>query len=118
MGQSATQGDSDVMTHQERYMEQFGVRPDGDGALVFEGEIDAHNAGTMERAIAQRLTAKPDQLVLDMREVSFLDSSGVRALLVALATAADLGCRLVVRPSGRVAHVLDMSGLSARFPRA
>ena len=52
---------------------------DVDGTLVAAGEIDSYTAP----ALAQRLSAEPKIVVLDLAGVSFIDSSGLRILIEA-----------------------------------
>ncbi len=51
-----------------------------EGGLAVAGEIDAHTAPELIRAIE---TFSGDQLVLNLAEVEFVDSSGLRVLIEA-----------------------------------
>ena len=66
----------------------------------------------------QSLHAPRRRLVLDLRDVDYIDSDGVRALLhVQEDLEADAGeIRLVVRPGSRVARTLSLLRLEQRFP--
>jgi anti-anti-sigma factor len=82
----------------------------GDGSLRLTGELDVAEAdGLIERAS----TAIPEggNLVLEVDELSFIDSSGVRAL-VTIAGMLPQGGRLVLRrPTAAVRRVLDLVGI-------
>jgi anti-anti-sigma factor len=54
------------------------------------GEVDASNAGELRLVISERLPASASGLVLDLSNVSYLDSSGIHLLF-------DLGRRLRAR---------------------
>jgi anti-anti-sigma factor len=87
------------------------LRDDGDGVLHVAGEIDAATAPELRR----RLGAAPVVSVLDMRDVTFLDSSGITALLLA-DDERDGAEHLTVRaPSVQVRRVLELTGLVERF---
>jgi anti-anti-sigma factor len=65
---------------------------------------------------ASTLPAGDDDVVIDMAEVSFMDSSGLRVLLDLHQRADQAGCRLVLlTPSQTVTKLLDVSGLSDHF---
>ncbi len=66
------------------------------GAVVvagFEGEIDSSNAAELRLALSERLPSTATALVLDLSEVTYLDSSGIQLLF-------DLGRRLAARRQG------------------
>jgi anti-sigma B factor antagonist len=57
------------------------VRPDAGGGcrLTLRGELDLGSAPRLERALADA----GDDVVLDLRQLTFMDSTGVRVLLEA-----------------------------------
>lgn len=83
--------------------------------VALRGEIDAYSAPRL----ADRFTSLPagnDDIVIDMAEVSFMDSSGLRVLLELHERAGQVGRRLVLHtPSPSVTKVLEVSGLSDHF---
>ena len=48
--------------------------------MTIEGEIDLSNCDDLERSIRRACASDEDELVLDLSGVSFIDSSGLRAL--------------------------------------
>jgi anti-anti-sigma factor len=78
----------------------------GDRAtIVLRGEFDMVGKESFVAAIATALAADVTDVAIDMSEVSFIDSSGVGALL----EAHRLGLSIVVhRPSERVRKLLDL----------
>ena len=88
------------------------IDPNG---VALRGEIDAHSAP----ALADRFSTLPggdDDIVIDMAEVSFMDSSGLRVLLDLHQRAGEAERRLVLRtPSPSVTKLLEVSGLSDHF---
>jgi anti-sigma B factor antagonist len=88
------------------------IDPNG---VALRGEIDAHSApGLADRF--STLPAGDDDVVIDMAEVSFMDSSGLRVLLDLHQRAGQAGRRLVLlTPSQTVTRLLEVSGLLDHF---
>jgi anti-anti-sigma factor len=80
-----------------------------DGVLYLEGELDL---GAEEAAIAALRDRResPDDLVIDLSRLTFIDSTGIRVLeTIAMGPAAS---RVVLRsPRGGVLKVLDLVGI-------
>ena len=55
-----------------------------------EGEIDSSNAAELRLALSERLPSAASALVLDLSDVTYVDSSGIHLLF-------DLGRRLAAR---------------------
>jgi anti-anti-sigma factor len=93
----------------------------GDGGLVisFAGELDLANAGTAESALEDSLADASTPLVVDMRELEFIDSTGI-ALLVSTLGRNDGEVRVSFIPSDfpAVTRVLELTGLAERLPPA
>jgi anti-sigma B factor antagonist len=84
--------------------------------VVFIGELDiaseAPAAAALEAAIGDG-----GVLVADLRELAFLDSTGVRVLLTAHAHAEERGMRFgVARAQGMVRKLLEVTRIDQRFP--
>ena len=78
---------------------------------ALSGEIDLSAIGALEDALAQVLATPPAVLVLDLREVSFLDSSGLRLILRLDRSQREAGSQLtVVRGGRRVERVFELTG--------
>jgi anti-anti-sigma factor len=80
--------------------------------LVARGELTLETASLLREALADHEHAAAT-VVLDLRGVAFLDSSGLGELLGAHQRARRQGRRLVLarRADSQVAQVLDISGL-------
>jgi anti-anti-sigma factor len=90
-------------------------RHEDEGRVLFvpRGELDLATAPDLEGAIRDALGAGK-AVVIDLRELEFMDSSGVRVLIAAHAEAGDHGERLtLVRPhaGGTVARILEIAGV-------
>jgi anti-anti-sigma factor len=85
--------------------------PDGIDVAV-AGEMDLATSGGLGLALGQVLEPRPVTVRIDLAEVSFLDSSGIRCLVGVAERAAVVGSHLVVRnPTPMVLRVLEMCGV-------
>jgi anti-sigma B factor antagonist len=76
------------------------------------GEIDSSSAPALRAELDAVLDAAPDEVVLDLCGVTFLDSAGLSALAAAHRRAVLAGVRLRVLASGRaVMRPLQITGL-------
>jgi anti-sigma B factor antagonist len=85
--------------------------------IVATGELDLSGAAVLEAEI-ERLAAEPDlgTVVLDMRGLEFMDSSGLRLVVLADMRAREAGRRFVlVRGSETVHRVFEITRMSDRL---
>jgi anti-sigma B factor antagonist len=88
--------------------ERGGVR-----LLRLKGEFDLAGVDEFERLLTADHTPGAVMFVLDMRELTFMDSSGLRALIMAdQRVRAEGGRLIVVRGPDRVNEVLEMTGVA------
>lgn len=91
-------------------------REDSRAAINVRGELDAYSAPGLEEQIARLLGESVHQVALDLSETTFLDSSGLRAILTAQRRLADAGGQLALRrPSEPVTRLLEITGLTDHF---
>jgi anti-anti-sigma factor len=82
----------------------------GTPRLVVSGELDLACAEELESKLKQLESSEPDVLVLDLRELEFMDSTGLRTVIAADARARERGGRLVVvRAPGEVDRVFSLT---------
>lgn len=74
--------------------------------LAFSGELDLSNTGAIELAIRGAEGEDPAVLVLDLREVTFVDSSMLREIVAAEERARHHGRRLAVAVASEVVRRL------------
>lgn len=86
------------------------------GVITVGGEIDAHSAGGLREHLLIALCHLSPRLVLDLSRLTFIDSSGLAALVVTwkLAEAAGGTLRLA-GASDQVARKLRTTGLDQRL---
>ena len=97
--------------------EDFSIEDRQDGrrhTLLLRGELDMSSAPALEGMLQELCEGGAQELVIDLRELEFMDSSGVRVIVGAHLSAKEHGGRLsLVRlQSGSPVHrVLEISGL-------
>lgn len=86
--------------------------------LRAEGEVDLVTAPALAEALRAAET-EPGAVTLDLRAVSFMDSTGLRVLLEARERLEQRGraLRLDVAEDGAVARLLDLVGVRDLFGR-
>lgn len=81
-----------------------------------EGRLDAATVSIFEQAMQQLLDGRHYRLVVDLGSVSYISSSGLRAMITARRQArAQGGDMLLCCMSPRVRQVFDMMGFSSVF---
>jgi len=84
--------------------------------VSLSGELDLSNAETARTALQEaRETDAP--LIVDMRELEFIDSTGI-ALIVGIIGGEGPEVRFVPSDSAAVTRVMDLTGLAGRMPLA
>jgi len=84
--------------------------------VVLEGEIDLSTADALSTLLAEVLAERPRRLVVDLAGVSFLDSTGIKCLLIATDSAATTGCRLVVRrPTRAILRIFTICDVAEKL---
>jgi anti-anti-sigma factor len=95
------------------------VRSGDTQVVALCGELDLANAGTAEAALEAALDNGGTPVVVDMRELEFIDSTGIALLVAILArNEGEERIRFVPSTSPAVARVLELTGLAERLPLA
>ena len=88
----------------------------GQIVIAAVGEVDAASADTLRAAIFEAVDGGASSLAIDMSEVSFIDSSGLRVLIAGYKAAESAGGALTVQaPSDAVVRLLEITGQLERF---
>ena len=87
---------------------------DGHAVVAVAGEIDPVTAAVFWRGIESGLD-QSDRLVIDLRDTSFIDSSGIKVLIRAFKRVGQVPEALVVQPSAVAQRVLAVAGLDTIF---
>lgn len=85
-----------------------------EGVIVVHGDIDVAGGPILEAAILQRESDGP--VVIDLGDVFFIDSSGLRSLLGASRRARARSADVVLRNVGpEVLRLLEITGTTEHF---
>jgi len=89
------------------------IRTEPDRAVVrLVGELDLVGAPLLASELERTETDRPPLLVLDVSELDFLDSAGLRVILAANARARERGAELVLTPSRpQLQRLLTIAGV-------
>jgi len=84
--------------------------------LALTGELDIAGAARVEQALERIEREPPATIVLDLRELAFMDSTGLRVIVAADSRAREQARRLViVRGSDTVQRIIEMTRLHERL---
>jgi len=85
-----------------------------EGGTLFakpQGRIDGFNASDFEKALRDGVADGDGALVVDMADVSYISSAGLRAILLTAKTLAQRRMKFALcAPSAPIREVLDISG--------
>jgi anti-sigma B factor antagonist len=102
-----------------RFLREFDVQVQelaGQVEVAVVGEVDLHTAGRLRDSLLEVAEQGHRQVVVDLGGVSFIDSSGLAALVTGLKRQREEGGSLTLRsPQPGVQRVLDITGLSHVF---
>jgi stage II sporulation protein AA (anti-sigma F factor antagonist) len=94
-------------------------REGGRYVLCASGELDLSSAGTLERYVGELCTDSAGEIALDLSALGFMDSTGLRSLLVSKELCEVAGCGLVLSATTpEIDKLLELAGLSDVLPRA
>jgi anti-sigma B factor antagonist len=84
--------------------------------LALNGEIDISTSGRVREALIAISNSGENKVVVDMGNVTFMDSTGLAALVGPLKRFRSLNGEIVLRsPSRSVLKVLEITGLTRVF---
>ena len=89
------------------------IRKDASLVCSILGDIDHHSARAIRLKIDEEIALmRPDKLILDVSNVTFMDSSGLGLILGRYNKAAEVGAMcILVNPNENVTKILDIAGI-------
>lgn len=85
-----------------------------DTVVELGGELDAGTVAEMDEQLRRAMSDGQGDLLLDMAEVTFCDSSALRSIVGAVHELRQSGRQLhIVNPSERVTRLLELTDLQA-----
>jgi anti-anti-sigma factor len=92
---------------------------DGRHTLALNGELDLAVAAALETTILGLCGEGVTGIELDLSQLTFMDSTGLQAVLHAQELCAEHGCDFLVTPGGgQVQRLLELTGTTAVLPLA
>jgi anti-sigma B factor antagonist len=89
-----------------------GVSDDGEAVVVrLQGEIDLYNAPALKDGLAEAIARGPRRLVVDLAEVTFLDSTALGAFVEAKSKLGHADGFALAAPGLEARRALEVSGL-------
>jgi anti-sigma B factor antagonist len=89
---------------------------DGAVRIAVAGELDLSSALTFDEEVRRAEDRLPDTLVLDLRRLRFMDSTGLRLIMSAQSRARTRGRRLaIVEGSDAVKRLFRLAGVNRRL---
>jgi anti-sigma B factor antagonist len=93
------------------------TRDAGTVTVTLHGEVDVLCVDRVRMLLAEAVGQRPDSIVVDLAGLSFIDSTGLGALIFGFQRARDEGIAFRLgRPSAMVRQVLAVSGLLEIVP--
>jgi anti-anti-sigma factor len=106
----------------ERYRRVNGLgiqsaRKGSEHVIALDGDLELANVSAFQTELSHAEAGDCSQIVLDLRRLSFLDSTGIQMLMSAHARASAAGRPIaLVVGGGSVHRVLEVSGALSIFP--
>ncbi len=87
------------------------IQPPGQGSqrVAVQGRLDTHTYEDLDEALAPLLTPQLHSLVLDLSDLEYISSAGIRSIFKARKTLAGHGGKvLIVNPQPQIQKVFDV----------
>jgi anti-anti-sigma factor len=97
--------------------EVLSVGSDGQHALVLRGELDLSVVSQLEGAIDAACEGSDRDIVLDLSQLTFIDSAGIRAILAANEHCRKIRRHFAVVPGpSNIQSVFELTGVAEQLP--
>jgi len=75
------------------------------------GDIDHNTCGSIESALKEAIDSGSDIVLLDLSQVTYIDSGGLSVLLTGVRLLRERGWLVVIAPNANVRRLLEIVGL-------
>jgi anti-sigma B factor antagonist len=90
---------------------------DGHHRLLLSGELDLAAVPAMEACLRGLCAEGTTSIVLDLRKLTFMDSNGLRLMLLARQLCSEHGCELrLIQGPAQVRQVFEVTALLDHLP--
>ncbi|MGK5681060.1 STAS domain-containing protein [Actinoplanes sp. URMC 104] len=84
----------------------------GVATVALRGEVDVLTVDRVRSVMADALAGRPREILVDLTDLDFIDSTGLGALIFGFQRARDAGIRFrLANPTPTVRQILVLSGL-------
>jgi anti-sigma B factor antagonist len=90
-------------------------RGEGSVVVALTGELDLYNAHVVRDALLACCDEEPERLVVDLAEVTFMDSTALGVLVEARSRMPNRRAFLLASPGLETKRALEVSGLDKHF---
>lgn len=93
------------------------IRNDDRYTLLLTGELDLASAPMIEQILPELCASGASEIVLDLRQLAFMDSSGLRTILSSKTLCEQHLCDFwLIRGMRAVQRVFELTGLAEKLP--
>ncbi len=84
--------------------------------LAISGELDLSSTSALESHLAEAFQSPATAVIVDLRELEFIDSTGLSVLVKAHQQAQEAGCEFgIVNGGAQVRRLLSLTGVTERL---
>jgi anti-anti-sigma factor len=95
----------------------YRYKHDSTVVLKLCGELDISTSPAFSEAVKETLDAGPDNLLLDIEQLEFVDSTGLRAMLATRAVCSRRPCEFAITtPTPSVRRLFELTGIGHLMP--
>ena len=105
-------------TNRPGSLELRSERNDDEQVIALAGELDLDGAQRVREALQRAEAANVRRIVLDLSDLEFIDSNGIRLILEADARSRSDGRLELIRGPRPVHRVFELTGIVERLPFA
>jgi anti-sigma B factor antagonist len=113
--------DDEARAERARYTGTLALSSERDGdthTIALRGELDIAGAPSLEEELLRVEATDAVSIVCDLRGLEFIDSSGIRLLVMAADRSAADGRLTILRGGKQVQRVFEITDLESRLPFA
>jgi anti-sigma B factor antagonist len=97
----------------EFFMDKINIKGMEQATLVsLKGEVDIYSIGKFRESIEERIKTQAPEIILDCTELSYMDSTGMGALIELRNKAKEMGQKLIMmNPRPNIKKLLNITGV-------
>lgn len=101
---------------QSHFRLELARRDDGAAVIAVSGELDLASSPALEEELERPMTSDAGSVIVDLRRLEFIDSTGLSVLVRARQKAEQQGRRFaLVKGPQQIQRLLNLTGVAERF---